>query len=357
MATSTQLLDLDGLGQRSADIRFDVLDQTLTRIGTIAADADAGTRVLNNSNATIKRTLQNLRLNASVQADLDPFGDRLRPMFVLENGAEYALGVFILGGIDRARWEWGLDADVAGIDQGLILDQPLERTIGYPAGTNVRDAILEQFATALVPVYDVDPTIETELPNPISWPAGTQASRGKIINELAALAGAYSYWFDNQGTGRVLRVPDLATSVPTLVYDSDGRILHGSMVETDDILEAPNRYIVVETGNPDAAISGWYDIPDDAPHSAVNRGFVIATVIDEQGLGSVAQAEQRAQAAYAQASGTFEWVQFSSPPDPRHDTFDAVLYLGGVYREQAWSMPLIEGGEMTHDLRRVYGVV
>lgn len=355
MPTTTDLLDLaGGIGQRASEVRFDVLNQTLGLIGTISVDSSNPARVANNTSATIKRTISNVELPASVQGDIDPFGDRLRPMWILENGAEYPLGVFIFGGIDRHRWEWGLDADVTGVDQLLILDQPLEHSVGYRAGTPVRDAIVEQFQQAAVPDFWIDPAITTLLANPISWPAG-QSKRTDVVNDLAALGGAYSAFFDNAGTGKVVRVPDLSASVPTLIYDAGGRIYEGSMVETDDLLEAPNRYIVIESGDPENAIVGYFDIPDDAPHSGTNRGFVIATVIAEQGLASVAEAEARAQAAYAQDRGTYEWVQFSGPPDPRHDTFDAVSYLGSVYREQSWSMQLWEGAEMIHDLRRVYG--
>ena len=354
MPTATELLDLEGIGQRASEVRFDVLNQTLGLIGTIDVDSSNPARIGNNTSATIKRTVSGVELPASVQADIDPFGDRLRPMWILENGDEYPLGVFILGGIDRKRWEWGLDADVTGVDQLLILDQPLERSVGYPVGYPIYDALVELFDAANVPAFSIDPGIGTLLANPIVWAAGDDTTL-KVINDLAALAGAYAAYFDNSGTGRVTLVPDLAASIPTLIYDSGGRILDGSMVETDNALEAPNRFIVIESGNPDTPIVGVYDIPDDAPNSALNRGFVVSSVIAEQGLGTELEARTRARAAAAQASGTYEWVQFSSPPDPRHDTFDPVLYLGSLYRELAWSLPLREGSEMSHDLRRVYG--
>lgn len=354
MATTEQLLDLaPGIGQRYSDVRFDVLDKALAKVGEVHPDRD-GVTVQQNTNRRINRDLTGLHLSASEQGDLDPFGHRLAPVWVLSNGAEFPLGVYIVGAMERERHEWGLDAEVPAVDQTLILDQPTEATLGYAAGTPIRDALVQQFTAAAVPRFDVDPSIETTLANPISWAAG-QTQRLAIINELAALGGAYSAYFDNTGTGRVRRVPDLASTVPTLVYGSGGRILAGSMIETDDLLEAPNRWVVVDTSNPDAPVVGYYDLPDDAPHSFANRGFVIATTITEQGLGSVADANARAAAAAAQDHGTFEWVQFSSTPDPRHDTHDAVLYLGQVYREQGWQLPLTEGAEMRHDLRRVYG--
>jgi len=353
--TTAELLDLTaGIGQRSSTIRWDVLDLALTKVGEVTP-LIGNASVEQNTNRRINRTLQGVTLAPTDQASLDPFGNRLRPVWVLENGAEFNLGVFILGSMDRARHEWGLEADVPAVDQTLILDQPLEQTVAYAAGTPIRDAIIDQFTIAGVPSFDVDVTITSQLANPISWPAGN-TFRLDVVNDLAALGSAFSAYFDNDGVGRVSRIPDLASALPSLIYDSGGRILAGSMVESDDLLDAPNRYIVVDSGNPDQPISGFYDVPPEAPHSAANRGFVVATVISEQGLASEAEAVERARVAYEQHSSTFQWVQFSSPPDPRHDTHDAVMYLGTVYREQGWRLRLTEGSEMVHDLRRIYGV-
>ena len=72
------------------------------------------------------------------------------------------------------------------------------------------------------------------------------------------------------------------------------------------------------------------------------------TRLDEYALDS------HARAAAAQDAGGYQWVSFSAAPDPRHDTFDAVQYLGDIYREQGWSLQVLEGGEHRHDLRRVY---
>lgn len=352
MPTSDELIELDGIGQRSSEVRFDLLDATLQLVGTIQPDV-TGAVVEQNTSRRVNRTLSGINLNGAVQATVDPFGHRLRPVWVLENGAEYPLGVFIFGSMDRMRHEWGLDAEVAAVDQTIILDQPLEQTVAYDQGHSVRDAIIEQFTLGNVPSFNVDPGITTEVANPISWPAG-QGRRLDVINDLAAMASAYSAWFDNTGTGQVVRVPDLANTIPTLVYGDGGRILADSMVETDDLLDAPNRYIVIDSGNPEAPIVGYYDVPPEAPHSFAHRGFYVPTVIAEQGLPDVAAANARAAAAYAQDQGTYEWVQFSAAPDPRHDTHDGVLYRNVVYREQGWKLPLYEGAEHVHDLRRVY---
>lgn len=353
MTTTTDLLDLNGIGQRQSEVRYEVLDQALNVIGTVKPLDSALPVIENNIHRTVKRDLRSMRLATEDQAAIDPFADRLRPVWVLENGATYSLGIFIFGSMDRLRREYGLDADVSAVDQTIILDQGVETTVSLNTGDSVRTALLAQFAAAMIPVYDVDTSIGTSISAPIAWPAGT--TRLRIINDLAAMGSAYSAYFDNNGVGRVRRVESVTeVTVADHIYHEGGRILRGSMVETDDLIEAPNRYLVIDSAAVEAAITGFFDVPADAPHSAFNRGFVVTKVIDEQGLGSVTEAQDRAIAAYSQDRGNYQWAQFSSPPDPRHDTFDSVDYLGTIYREQNWMLPLIEGSEMTHSLRKTY---
>lgn len=353
MTTAEDLLDLaPNVGQRASTIRWDVLDQTLSKIGEVQPDTDPTSRITLNVNRTVKRDLQAVTLGPSEQADLNPFAHRLRPTWVLSTGDEYPCGVFVLGSMDRLRWEWGLDARVTAVDQTIILDDPIVASIALDTGDDVRAAIVAQFVDAAVPSYNVDPEIATTIGAPILWPVGT--SRLQVLNDLAAMAGAYSAFFDNDGVGRVIRIPDLTAGDPDHVYASGGRIIAGTMVESDDLLEAPNRFLVIDTSARDVPVFGVYHVPDEAAHSFVNRGFYVTETIEEQGLTSNAEAEARALAAYAQSRGGYQWVQFSSPPDPRHDTFQTVEYLGERYREQGWSLVLEEGTEMTHDLRRVY---
>jgi hypothetical protein len=238
------------------------------------------------------------------------------------------------------------------VDQTIILDQDITSSFGLAAGDSIRDAILQQFEAALVPSYVVDPEIVTTIAEPILWPIGTK--RLKIVNELAAMAGAFSVYFDNDGTGRVTLIPDLSVAPVEHTYLSGGRMIAGSMVESDDLLAAPNRFQVIDSSAEATPVVGVYDVPPSAPHSFANRGFYVVETIQEQGLEDATQATARAYAAYVESQGGYQWVQFSSSPDPRHDTFDIVDYLGTRYREQGWSLPLEEGSEMTHDLRRVY---
>lgn len=349
------LLDLDGIAQRASSFRFDLLDPSLATLGTLYPFRDSAPKIDNNMNRAVKRTMSGLALSPSDTAAINVVTARVRANMVLSNGSVHPLGVFMFANAPRVRESWGVSVEGDLVDQTVMLDQATEQTIAYPQGTSIASALAEQFEVAGVPLYEIDP-ITNVVGSPLAWPAGE--SRLKVMNELCALAGCYSVHFDARGYGRVMVVPDLTLANVDVTYDvgtaTTGRIYRGSIVENDDLLDSPNRFVVIDSSNRDAPVVGYYDIPDDAPNSIAARGFAVVSVIDAPGVGTVAAAEQRGRAAYAQSRGTLEWADFDGPPDPRHDTFAIVSYLGNLYREQQWGLTCSEGEAMSHSLRRVY---
>lgn len=351
MATTDDLLDLaPGIGQRAASFRFDLVDRDGAIIGQVQPDTGSVPVVENNVNRAIKRDLRGLVLMPEDEAAINPVSDRVRPVMVLENGDQLAWGLFLFVEASTEVHGYGRVGKGSLVDLNYVLDQPVATSVGYAAGQGIALALEALFAGAGIGNYLVEAT--GTIANPVAWPAGT--SRLQIMNDLAAMAGCYSVYFDNVGVGRVRPVPDLATTEPTVRYLAGRNIYEGSIIETDNLLDSPNRYIVIDSSATEAPIVGVYDVPDDAPHSIINRGFVVARVIEEQGLESVAAANARARAAAAQSAADYKWVTFDGPPDPRHDTFDIIEFLGIKHREQRWVCPLVEGAAMAHDLRRVY---
>src|SRR5690606_27281817 len=136
--------------------------------------------------------------------------------WVLENGAEFPLGVFILADVNRERDEWGLDGIVSGVDQLFILDQAVDHSVAYGAGVEVRAAIEALLTEARVPSFVIDPTITATIASPVAWPAGTRFL--EVVNDLAALGGAYSAYADNAGVLRVRRFDSPDVTDTRLVY-------------------------------------------------------------------------------------------------------------------------------------------
>lgn len=353
--TDDELLDLT-FGVRSSTFQYVLLDAANQQVGYIDIDVTGGPPVIGNDiGRTIHRTMNNLVLPPSTQAEINPLVHRIMPQMVLSNGSFFPLGVFLfadLSGKVHSRGDFG--HGTMG-DQGIILDQPSDASIGFQPGTLLADAIGAVFTRAGLTIWSIDPDITGVIGAPVAWPAGTHWS--VAAGDLCDLAGAYHPYFDNRGIITVRPVDDLPTATPDLEYWTDrrSRIYDDSTTISSDVLDAPNRYIVIDGAASQSPIVAKYDIPDNAPHSRKNRGFYVPKVIRADGLESVAAAQAQARAAYASTGGAaFEHVQFSTPPDPRHDTFDVIAYNGVNYLEQSWSMPLSDGGDMTHHLRRSY---
>lgn len=349
MTTITDVLDLV-VGQRTASFRFDLM-QGDDVLGQVHPLTDSVPVIENNINRTIKRTLSNLKIAPDEEVDINTLSYGIMPWMVFPTLAEYSLGYFLFGDGSRVRHSYGLDLSASMVDRTYILDQAVETSIGYDTSTSVGTALNDQFLAAGIEHFTVEP-ITTSFGTPVAWPAGT--SRYKIMTDLASMGGCNSPFFDNQGFGQVMRTVDLSTAPVDHVYVSGRNITSESIVETDDMLSSPNRYIVIDNSNTTTPIVGYYDIPDAAPYSRVNRGFVVATVTNAQGLESITAANDYAQSLASQDTASYRWVTFSGPLDPRHDTFEIVEFLGNRYREQSWRMPLKDGADMAHELRRVY---
>jgi|SRR5262245_16767654 len=340
-------LDLDPwIGQRADSFRFDLVDgitggviQTLNPIRTATLSHD--------SLATIKRRLL-LGLGADDSAAIgDAISSRIDVTMVLGNGATYPLGRYTFTDNQRQRFTSGNLGAVALTDEMFILDQPIEAGID---GLNkvvsaLIQEVLEDFSFPIQ--LDSSPFLSTE-----SW--GIGINRGQVLEALAVSGDYFSPWFGNDKAIHFLRTFDPATAIPDFDFDRGNKVIRAPINETDDLLTAPNRFIVVsnaptDTGTP---VIGIADVPPNAPHSIQNRGFVIPTVFDLQ-LSDVTQA-QRVAEGFVRRNTVLETTTLSTALDPRHDSYNVIRWDGAQWLEVGWSMDLVAGGTMTHTLRKAY---
>lgn len=362
--TAADLLELDGIAARQESIRFDLLDAQNVVQGELAVVSDTPATINNNVERAVRRTLQNVLIpprplsetNSALAYgdDIDPVADRVRPVWLV-GGEEFNLGIFLFGTADRAPMSWGTDRAATLVDQCVILDEELEQSVGYPVGTSLSTILTEQAAAVGIVSTSIEGTAKTNQ-QPVGWPAGG-AKRLQIFSEVCAMAGFFPSYFDNDGALVCRSAPDgepPADFTYGIGSGATGRVINGTVEESDDLLDAPNRYIVRDTGATNGSVVGVYDVVDSAPHSAAHRGRVVATTTDLQGLTDQAAANEAARARAAQDSSTYRWLSFTATPDPRHDTFDYVSFDGTIYREQAWTLTLAPGGDHKHELRRQY---
>jgi len=348
-ASDTELLDLT-VSQRAEGFRFELLDSALNKIGDLYPQEWA--RIENGTTNAIKRRM-NLRIPPDQYDDVNVLRDRVKPYMVLENGSEYPLGVFMFADGSSPEWSFGKVNDASLFDQGLILGQQLRRPIGFEAGALVTDCMRQVAEIGGINAALLDSS-SAVLGSPLSWLAGGSETYASILEQLAKIAGFYSPYFDRNGllTGRTAIDPN--TYYPSLIYAENGRIIAGTIVRSNDLLAAPNVYVVYDNSATGQPVLAEYELPDEAPHSIANRGFAVPKIVEAAGIGTVDQALALAKQMAQTEAKAYETVNYQSATDPRHDTFDVLRFLDDLYIETAWAITCKPGGPMEHEIKRVY---
>jgi hypothetical protein len=337
------LLDLPPWqGQRQCTFRFNVTDQVGMNLGEITPLR--GASLTHDTTRTIKRQL-NLALGVTDTAAINPIQDRVSVTMVIGD-QEWPLGRYLFTDASRQVYTSGKISTSTLNDEMFLVDQQISSGLnGYLKSTT--SVILDVVEPLPITVeIEASPFVCAE-----AWSVGTH--RGQILESLAVTGDYFSPWFDNLGILRFIRSFDPVTKIPDFDWDANKQVLRDAITESDDLLTAPNKFIVTSnSGTSDLPIFGVATVPPTAPHSAVNRGFEILETVNLQ-LSTISQAEAVA-ANLANRQTVFERTILSTPPDPRHDSYNVIRWQGDLWLELAWSMALTEGGEMNHSLRKAY---
>jgi hypothetical protein len=350
------LLDLaPWMGQRQASFRFNLWNRVSgINQGEITP---LRTAVLTHNTAqTIKRQL-NIALGATDTAHINPISDMVAVTMVFPGGQEYPLGQYVFTDSGYQKFTSGELSNMVLNDYMYIIDQQIEK--GFACKNNV--ALVSLADGTGVPTciekllrgYDIDLDIEpTTFTSADAWPAG--AMRGSILESLALSGDYFSPYFGNDGALHFIRAFDPINRVADLDWDEGNQVLRSSIMATSNVLTAPNRFIVVSNApsDPRTPVYGVADVPINAPHSIQNRGFVIPKVVDLQAVNT-SQCQAMAQ-NLAQRQTVFQTMTLTTAPDPRHDSYNVIQWQGEKWLELAWRLPLQEGAEMSHTLRKAY---
>jgi hypothetical protein len=341
------LLDLEPwVGQRQCTYRFEringVTGEVLGQLYPLR-----GATLTHDTTRTIKRQL-NLKLGAADSAVVEVLTDRVLVYMVFPNGAEYPLGKYIFTDESKYLFTSGRLADMVLNDEMFLVDQ--EITTGISSDNRNIASVVQSILSGLPVSFEMEPT---DFGSNSAWPIGT--GRGSIFEDLATQGDYFSPWFGNDGLMHWIRSFDPADGrLPDFDFDTHFKVLRQGIVETSDLLTAPNKFIVISNAPFDTStqVIGIADIPANAPHSFANRGFEIAETQDLQVIDAT-QAQAVAQ-NLANRQTVFERTTLSTPPDPRHDSYNVIKWQGDLWLELAWSMALVEGGAMGHLLRKAY---
>lgn len=342
-------LDLNtGVGQRGATFRFKLTNGvTGEQLGDITPLRNAS--LSHDTTNTIKRRL-NITLGLADSELVDPITARIEPYMVTADGTQWPLGRYLFTDASYQQFVNGNLSNLVLNDEMFKIDQQI--TTGLDASFG-EDQGVTSFIIKVLNGLDVELVIErSQFETTQAWTTGS--ARGSILEALALSGDYFSPWFGNDKKLHFIQAFDPITQTPDFDFDFGNQVLQASVIHTSDILVAPNRFVVISNSsiNPDVAVTGVVDSPPNSPNSFAKRGFYIPLVKDLQ----VATTEQAVAIAknLAQRLTIFERVQLVTPPDPRHDSYNVILWQGSLWLETAWSMALVEGGSMTHSLRKGY---
>jgi hypothetical protein len=347
------------VGQRQSTFRFDLTDRVSgIKLGEITPVRTAG--LSHDTGRTVKRQLQ-LALGVQDTADINPITDMVSPFMVFPGGIQYPLGEYVFTGASYQLFTSGELSSMTLNDQMFIIDQQLEK--GFSTQTQISQIGISvntfpSFVSTAVAKLLRDQPIRFEIEqSPFivssSWSAGT--TRGGILEALSLNGDYFSPWFDNNGILQFIRAFNPATKIPDFDWDTGNQVLRSSILRSTNVLTAPNRFVVVSNSSESigaVATFGSADVPQNAPHSIQNRGFVIPSVVDVQALTSV-QCTAIA-SNLVQRQTVFETATLTTAPDPRHDSYNVIEWLGDLWLELAWDMDLLEGAPMSHTIRKAY---
>ncbi len=348
------------IGQVSYTYRFRVVDAlTGANRGVLTPERDSAPTLEHDTTSTISRKINNLTIGPEDAEWFAPLSDRVWVEMVLGDGTVYPLGRYLVADDSSTLHTYGRDATMTLLDEMFIVDQELEE--GFNANNTAADLAIRRLLE-YVPIQAL--IIEANEGEAVTqaWGAGT--GRGQAVNDLATAGGYFKPWFDHQNRMRFIASFEPGDKQPTIDLDSPARVNRDSIAFTNDRATAPNRWIVrsnsigILLGEEGAELNefqqvvGRYDVPSTAPYSIAQRGFAIPKTVQAQ-VRTATAANVYAKTLGIQRS-LYEVCTLSTPPDPRHDSYDVVRFDGENWLEIGWSMPLSAGAEMVHTLRRAY---
>src|SRR5262245_17524225 len=339
------LLDLQPwVGQRSATFRFQRINGvTGEQLGDIHPIRNAS--LSHDTSRVITRQL-NLSLGAEDTAAINPLTDRILVSMQLGDGSVWPLGRYMFTDETQVVVTSGNLANCTLSDEMFLVDQEL--IVGYDGFKKNAAQIYEEVLTGLPVTFTIEQGIATMSQ---AWTIGS--NRGSLLDAVAVTGDYFSPWFGNDGDMHLIRTFNPADEVPQFDWDAGNQVYRDGISQTSNILTAPNRFVVVSNTNAgNGALVGVANVPNTAPNSFLNRGFYITDTKTLQ-LTDQGQAQEVAN-GLANRRTLFETVTVNTAPDPRHDSYDVIFWRSSLWLELSWTMSLLEGGRMSHTLRKGY---
>lgn len=331
-------------------VNWQVCDRDGNTIGTLTGQE--GT-ISWDGRSTVQRIARDVRFPRADWEQVNTLTDLLAAVAVDEQGNTTRLGLFFVLD-DPARV---LSGDLLAppspllVDGGVLLDTESPFTLSARVGETLGEAIAKVCDAAGVTRRMIDPAGDL-VGEPIAWPVGTRYS--EALSSLCQLAGFLPPHFDRDGV-LILRAPAPPDAAPDVTYTA-ATIIARSRVVSDDLLTAPNTFVVIGAGATGGPVVAVAEVDPGLPHSVANRNRRVVRTVREQGVDTVDQAERLAALVALTASQQATTVTFSTIPTAEHDCFTLVEIDGVLHQEVSWSLALDSTLPMNHEVATITGV-
>lgn len=327
------LLDFSLSPRRLESVRFDLLDADLNKIGQVYPVGAPSLTI--DRFRQVKRSLGGVSLMPPDSERLT-YRTRLAPVWVFDDGSQYALGVFVLSDETVGPDDQGRLDSVAMGDQMSLYRESLQQSFVVRPGDSILDKLVELHGMASFPAPFVGYTHDTALASQsMVWTIATPIA--DVMEELCDASGLQA-WFTRDGQLR-FDVINQERPVVELVNHIEGTLKYSYSNE-----DAPNRW-VARDNTVDQSIAGVYELPDDSPHSFAKVGRWKTQEVEIPGLVGQDAADTAALEASMDEEFPYKEASLELPARPDLDVFDQVrLANGQVFRIDSVTTDLVPSG-------------
>ncbi len=338
---------------RYVDVRFDVL-----RSGSVISQMQpaATPSIVASAASAIKTSFfGEFYFNSAA----DWLIDELRPVLII-NGIEHFLGIFSVTDYSATQSESSNTVTISGHDrcwrvQSTLTERILHLSQGMPYLEAIKHLLLDCGITLVV----ATPSSAVLASDREDWDLGTDYLT--IINSLLSEINYNDLWFDADGYARIEPKAEVISANIKHTFDSSNirSLILPEKTTSCDIYSAPNVFICI-CSNPDfpepLVATAVNDNPA-SPLSVPRRKRRISRVVKVNNIASQEELEVYAQLLMRDSMMSVDTVSIPTALLPGFGVNEVVAVnygdSQGICLETGYTMELVSGGTMRHELRKV----
>ena len=358
MTITVPQIDLPS-GSRLEVVRYDLTDPDGNLLGELNPVIKPDAPAIRTSIGGQANRVLTLRIIPEQAETLDPRLMRISPYWIDTDLTAYPLGVYRILDVTVAQFSGGDKIELTCGSEDSTHHTPITRSFTWGRDTPVSEIIPEIAGVLGIGDVDADETTDV-IGEPLAFPVGS-ADWYDVYANVAFAAGMLTPFFTLAGTWRWRIVPEWETAAADHIYSTDltaplaqQKIVQQSLVRSVTLLDSPNVFYAINSAARGARIVGSYRLPASAPNSAERIGEDVAAFVEVASMATTAAANNAARAFAARTLTDIGSASMNTPLDARHELYDTVEVNGLIYQENGTGVRLSPGGEMGHDLTRVY---